>query len=114
MPYLHIRTNRPLTKEDQHGLLSKGAALVAQALGKPERYVMTSVESEVAMLFAASDDPCAYLELKSIGLPGDQTGALSRSLCQLITDELAIPGERIYIEFTDAPRHMWGWNNATF
>ncbi len=114
MPYLLIRTSKPLTEEEKHSLLNKGSALVAQTLGKPERYVMTSIESEIAMRFAASDDPCAYLELKSIGLPGDKTSALSQSLCQLITEELAIPGERIYIEFVDAPRHMWGWNGATF
>ena len=75
---------------------------------------MLSVETSVPMLFGAKDDPCAYLELKSIGLPGDHTASLSLSLCGLITEELGIPTDRIYIEFANAPRHMWGWNNSTF
>ena len=25
-----------------------------------------------------------------------------------------IAGDRIYIEFADAPRRMWGWNGGTF
>jgi phenylpyruvate tautomerase len=114
MPYLLIRTNAKLALEEKHKLLAKGSNVVANALGKPERYVMVSLESEIPMLFDAKDQPCAYLELKSIGLPGDHTSALSLSLCGLITEELGIPTDRIYIEFADAPRHMWGWNNSTF
>lgn len=114
MPYLLIRTNKPLGQEEKQNLLAKGSTLIANALGKSERYVMTSLECDAPMLFGASDAPCAYLELKSIGLPSDNTAALSLSLCGLISEELGIPTDRIYIEFADAPRHMWGWNNSTF
>ena len=27
---------------------------------------------------------------------------------------LTIPPERVYIEFAAPPRHLFGWNNATF
>ena len=66
------------------------------------------------MAFAGSEAPAAYLELKSIGLPGERTGELSKALCEMIHDEFGINPERIYIEFSDAPCHMWGWNGATF
>lgn len=114
MPYLLIRTNNSLGQEEKQQLLAKGSGLVANSLGKSERYVMTSMECDVAMLFGGQNEPCAYLELKSIGLPGDHTATLSLSLCGLISEELGIPTDRIYIEFSDAPRHMWGWNNTTF
>jgi len=114
MPYLLIRTNESVAGDKRQQLLAKGSKVVAEALGKAERYVMVSLECEVPMLFGAKSEPCAYLELKSIGLPGDHTAALSLSLCGLITEELGIPTDRIYIEFADAPRHMWGWNGATF
>jgi len=87
---------------------------VARMLGKPERYVMISLDTDGSMFFAGKEAPLAYLELKSIGLPDDRTRTFSSDLCRLVSGELDIPGERIYIEFTDAPRPLWGWNGATF
>ena len=66
------------------------------------------------MLFAGSNEPLAYLELKSIGLPADKTTQFSATLCDLISTTLSIQSDRIYIEFSDAPRHLWGWNGKTF
>lgn len=114
MPYLLIRTNCQLESSRQQPLLKQCSAEVAEALGKPERYVMVSLELQANMLFAGDDSPCAYLELKSIGLPGERTGELSATLSDLIEKELDVPLDRIYIEFADATRHMWGWNGGTF
>jgi len=114
MPYLLIRTNRDIPPAEQQPLLSRCSAAVAAALGKPERYVMVSLEAGQAMLFAGEGSPCAYLELKSIGLPDTRTAELSATLSELIGGELDIPADRLYIEFADAPRHMWGWNGGTF
>lgn len=75
---------------------------------------MVSLEHNPNVLFAGSGDPLAYLELKSIGLPQEQTKTISAALCQVISNELGIAQDRIYIEFADAARHMWGWNGGTF
>jgi phenylpyruvate tautomerase PptA (4-oxalocrotonate tautomerase family) len=103
-----------MAEADARSLASSSSALVAEQLGKPERYVMTSVETNPAMQFAGEDTPLAYLELKSIGLPESVTADVSKALCELITSATGIAAERIYIEFTDAPRKMWGWNGGTF
>ena len=83
-------------------------------LNKPEPYVMVSVETECDMLFGGNDMPLAYVELKSIGLPGDQTTRYYETLCAFIARELKIPQERVYIEFADVERNLWGWNAKTF
>jgi phenylpyruvate tautomerase len=114
MPYLKIQTNQQLDDEAHYALMKKASATVAEQLGKPENYVMVTVQSGQAMLFAGSDGPLAYLELKSIGLPESATQDLSASLCTLMAQELDIEKNRTYIEFADAPRHMWGWNGGTF
>jgi phenylpyruvate tautomerase len=75
---------------------------------------MTSVEPNPAMQFAGTDAPLAYLELKSIGLPESLTADISRALCELMASTTGVDPDRVYIEFTDAPRKMWGWNNGTF
>ena len=114
MPLLSITTNQPLADADRPHTLKQLSATVAQVLGKPERYVMVSYQHNPDMLFGGSDAPLAYLELKSIGLPGDKTAALSASLANAVQDHMAIPADRVYIEFADAQRHMWGWDGGTF
>ena len=114
MPLLKIQTNRQVPPEQRPPLLQQASAKVAEILGKPERYVMVSLEHNPDMLFGGDTAPLAYLELKSIGLPGDRTRELSASLCGLIQEALEIPQERVYIEFADAARHLWGWNGGTF
>lgn len=114
MPYLKINTNVHIDKDHETRLAKDVSALVSGLLGKPESYVMTEINSSLSMSFAGSADPLAYLELKSIGLPGDKTSAFSESLCNFITDHLKVDPARIYIEFADAQRHLWGWNKSTF
>jgi len=114
MPFLNIRTNQQLAESAAKSLASKASARVAELLGKPEAYVMVSVETGANMLFAGSDEPLAYLELKSIGLPRSITASASQALCDLVAGETGVATNRIYIEFADAPRHMWGWNGGTF
>jgi len=114
MPLLKIHTNQSLDNAAQTALMQKASAKVAELLGKPERYVMITLEAGQTMLFAGSDAPLAYLELKSIGLPDDATPSLSAALCQLINEQLDIAQDRIYIEFSDAERHQWGWDGHTF
>lgn len=114
MPLLRIQTNQPIEQGKHQRLLSNASQVVAEQLGKPERYVMVSLESNNTMLFAGSDAPLAFLELKSIGLPESRTTELSQALCGLMQQELGVPQDRVYVEFSDAPRKMWGWNGGTF
>lgn len=114
MPYLKIQTNQDIEAAAEQTLLREASSLMASELGKPESYVMVNIEPTRPMLFAGTDDPTAYLELKSIDLPESKTKALSAALCQLISEKMMVPIERIYIEFADASRSMWGWNGSTF
>jgi len=114
MPYLNIQTNVKINDDDQAALLHKASQVAATALGKPESYVMVHLDAGKAMLFAGSDAPLAYLQLKSLGLPETKTGDLSSALCALMQTELGIDPGRVYIEFAGPERHMWGWNSDTF
>ena len=87
---------------------------VAAILDKSKNYVMVSLEDQCDLMFAGTDEPAAYLELKSINLPEADTAQLSSSLCGFIHERLEIDPSRIYIEFSNAERHMWGWNGRVF
>jgi phenylpyruvate tautomerase len=114
MPYLSIQTNVSIDDNQRSQLLKKISASVAEMLGKPESYVMVAMQGSAPMVFAGTDQPLAYLQLKSLGLPESSTPQFSASLCELLQAELDIPTERIYIEFSSPDRHMWGWNTKTF
>lgn len=114
MPYLLINTNQKLSEAQEKAVLGRCSEALANMLGKPERYVMASIESGISMLFGGDDGPCAYMEMKSLGLAEEKTADISQTLCGLISEALAVPPERIYIEFSNPQRHMWGWNNSTF
>ena len=43
-----------------------------------------------------------------------KTAGYSRALCDLLAAALGIPAERVYIEFTAPPAHLFGWNGRTF
>lgn len=114
MPLLKIQTNQDIAQQQVEQLLTSASQLVARELGKPENYVMVAIEPTIPMSFAGNTEPAAYLELKSIGLPESKTSELSSALCSLIEQSTNIKKDRVYIEFADAPRAMWGWNGGTF
>lgn len=114
MPMLKIQTNAAVDPGAAGAVIAEASRTLAAQLGKPERYVMVSLEAEARMIFSGDPSPLAYLELKSIGLPQARTGALSQALCDLLEKGLGIPADRIYIEFADAQGKMWGWNGSTF
>ena len=111
MPYLNIVTNKAV--QDETVLLKTASQTIAKAAGKPESYVMVTLQSKTNMLMGASDAPAAFLDYRALGLPADRT-AFSDTLCSLITEQLGIAGDRIYISMTDSERQNWGWNHSTF
>ncbi|MDR0533249.1 MAG: hypothetical protein LBH01_04775 [Verrucomicrobiales bacterium] len=114
MPVLKIQTNVAVSDKDKKDILKAVSRLAAKELGKPEGYVMVSVESSVAMLFGANDDPCAFVELFSLGLPEDKAPRLSEMICGLLKESLNIDPRRVYIRMSDHPANLWGWNGETF
>jgi len=96
-------------------MLKTLSASLAQHLGKPESYIMTAFQPNVAMTFAGTTDPVCYVEIKSVGtMSSAQTQAMSQDFCQKIEQALGVPANRTYIEFANAAGAMWGWNGKTF
>ena len=111
MPVLHIHTN--IAIENQPDFLAQASSTVANALGKPESYVMILFSECKPMSFAGTLEPTAFLELKSLGLNDAQTKDLSLKLCSFLEETLKIDTSRIYIEFSAPEKTMFGWNKGT-
>jgi phenylpyruvate tautomerase PptA (4-oxalocrotonate tautomerase family) len=112
MPVLKVQTNAVI--EDKEAFMQEATALLSKVLGKPAQYIMIIPESGTDMMFAGNREPALFAELKSISLPEDETAAISAELCAFLENSLGVPQNRMYIEFSNAERHMFGWNGGTF
>ncbi|MCF7966599.1 MAG: hypothetical protein K9L79_13830 [Methylobacter tundripaludum] len=114
MPYLKLTTNIAIDKKQSPEIMNQFSQLLAKETGKPERYVMVELSGGKDMLFGGGNEPLAYVECKSIGLSARQAQSLSASISQLLASRLQLPAERVYIEFSNCPANLWGWNGSTF
>ncbi|MDS4031531.1 MAG: phenylpyruvate tautomerase MIF-related protein [Candidatus Contendobacter sp.] len=114
MPLLALQTSVHLSNQQRHNLLAPLSKIVAECIGKPERYVMVTV-GEAAMLMGGAEDSAAYADIRSIGgLNREVNRKLSERICTLLQEQLAIPPDRVYLGFTSVSAENWGWNGGTF
>ncbi len=114
MPLLKLRTNVSIGADKTEAVMRELSGLLAEATSKPERYVMVEVKGDRNMIFGGSTAPLAYVECKSIGLSTAQAKSLAQSIPLLLGTELQIDSDRVYIEFSNHPAELWGWNGSTF
>ena len=89
--------------------------IISTEIGKSPDFIVTLVNQSVNLKFGKGGEPCAYLEIKNVGeLPSEKTHALSKKLADLLFDKAGIVQDKMYIEFQESPRHLWGWNGKTF
>jgi len=114
VPLISLATNLVLDRAQEIDVAKHLSKLASEVIGKPEQWVMTLVNAQQSMSFAATNAPCAYLECKSIGLTDAQIPPLATALCALLQHELQLDPARVYIEFSAAQPQHWGWNGGTF
>ena len=114
MPYISIETNQTVDQAANLDLMKKLSAFIAELLGKPESYVMVAIKPGTPLIFAGSDEPAAFVRLKSIGLPKEHCTGLSEKICGFVEQKLEVPPNRVFIDFKDLERELFGWNSKTF
>ncbi len=111
MPLFKIVTSQSIENQDE--FLKSASKTIAEILGKNEKFVMVILQSDVHMIFSGSSKPAMFIELKSIGLPKDKTGQISSRIMDFIQSATGVQPDRIFIEFKDVRRELWGWNSDT-
>ena len=114
MPYLSIFTNTRVADARQSELLAAASRTVASQLGKPENYVMVSIAPAQRLAFAGSEEPAAFLELRSIRFPYAKRGSLCTELTELIAEFCGIARDRIFLVMADVDPKFWGHEGKTF
>jgi phenylpyruvate tautomerase len=108
MPYLYIQTNLHVPQQQYTQLLVNSSRAVAKILGKSESGVVIALQTEVPMLFAGSNEPCAYLMLENVKVPFPRTDEFAYKLCSFMEESLNIAKSRIYVKFANQSG-LWGW-----
>ncbi|KAL6603551.1 hypothetical protein ACP70R_043912 [Stipagrostis hirtigluma subsp. patula] len=115
MPQLSLSTNVPVDAVVAADILKDCSRALAKIIGKPESYVLVSINGSVPMAFAASEEPAAYGELMSIGGIGPGVnGKLSAALAEILETKLSVSRSRFYIKFDDVKGSNLGFNGSTF
>jgi phenylpyruvate tautomerase len=114
MPYLSLLTNAGVADARHSELLGAASRVVASQLSKPENYVMVSIATGQRLVFAGSEEPAAFMELRSIGLPDAKRGSLFMELTELIAEFCGIARDRIFLVMVDVDAKLWGYDGKTF
>jgi phenylpyruvate tautomerase PptA (4-oxalocrotonate tautomerase family) len=114
MPLVKLQVSIPLDAGKKDALLKLLSSMVAKEIGKPERYVMVTIE-ETAIIMSGKTGPAAFADIRSVGgLSDDVNRKISNKVCSLLKEHGGISGERVYINFSDVPASDWGWDGSTF
>ena len=114
MPLAKLQTSVQVEDSKKQQLLQDISGAISRITGKPETYIMVTIDN-ADISIGGDTGPAAYIDVRGIGgLDGSTNGQLTEALCGILTDSLAIPGDHVYITFTDVPASNWGWNGSTF
>ena len=115
MPLLRLQTSTPVDETLGEELLAELSRATAEALSKPEQYMMVILEDRMPLLLGGSREPAALAEVRSVGtISADQARAISELVTALLGDKLGLSAARIYLNFAGVPGAMWGFNGSTF
>jgi phenylpyruvate tautomerase len=115
MPLMIIRTTANVPEGKVQPLLKECSKKIATLTGKPETYVMTMFGQAQAMTMAGTDEPACFVEVRGVGkMTNQQTGSMSKALCELLSEGLGVQSRRIYLNFLGMEGAMWGWDGSTF
>lgn len=113
MPFIHTRTNRPISQEAEK-TLAKEYGKAAALLGKSENWLMLQFEDNCRMYFKGdSRKPLAFVNIKLYGGAGrDAYENMTRRVTDLLGEVLSIPADGVYVEYEETDH--WGWQGSNF
>lgn len=113
MPFIDAKFTVPVTPTQKESLKSAfGQAITA--LHKTETYLMVGIADQCDLWLGGKKlEKGAYLAVSLFGsaAPADYD-AMTARLCQILQQQLGIPGSAVYVTYH--PVSDWGWNGGNF
>ena len=113
MPYINTKTNITIS-EDKEENIKRRLGEAAAIIGKSEAYLMVNMEDNCRLYFGGDKSaPAAFVEIRLFGKSTrDAYNKMTKAVCNIISEELGIAGNRIYVQYEEVPN--WGFNGRNF
>eukprot|EP01113_Clastostelium_recurvatum_P030906 TRINITY_DN3807_c0_g1_i1.p2 TRINITY_DN3807_c0_g1~~TRINITY_DN3807_c0_g1_i1.p2 ORF type:complete len:117 (+),score=33.23 TRINITY_DN3807_c0_g1_i1:257-607(+) len=115
MPHIAITTNQSIDASTTDAFMKQASEVAAKETGKPEKWIMISIQERVSMIMGGTPGPVAAVRISNIGeLAKERVAVLAKSLTSLLTSHFKVSGERVYIMFEYPHPSAYAWNGNTF
>ena len=113
MPCIDVKTNVAIPKEGEQELAHNLSQVMNDVMGKPEKFMMVTMDDQCKLYFGGSNAPAANLEFGIYKTSDHETwNEVTKQTTQVVSKELNIPVERVYIQ--QAEYKYWGYNGENF
>ena len=113
MPYISIKTPKEISADKATEIKTMLGKAIGILPGKTERWLMVSFEKQDYIYFAGDNAPSAIIEVSLFGkADSGHYEKMTGEICEIISDKLDIPKDRIYVKYSETQN--WGWNGSNF
>lgn len=114
MPFINLKTNVNVSKENSLELKTKFGELISILPGKSETWLMVQIDANQDMYFRGTNEPLAILEVKVYGnsLDEEKTNKLTSALTEATHKILKVSSDRIYVSYFLTS--TWGFAGENF
>jgi hypothetical protein len=112
MPYIKTITNAPISADKRESIKAQLGQDIS-LLGKSESWLMVDFQENSPLYFKGSSDPAAIVSVDLYGAARpDAYSKLTASVTKLLTAQLEIPPDRVFVKYTEYTH--WGFNGSNF
>ncbi len=113
MPFIDVKTNKQVSKNEEIALKAALGKAIAILPGKSEQWLMLEIKDGCRMYFHGDDAPCAMLQVQVFGkINTEKCEELTAEICRIMDDTLQISPENTYVKYEEIS--LWGWNSQNF
>lgn len=113
MPMIDSKITVPVSEEKKDILKAEFGKAVS-VLGKSESYLMVGFEDNYSLYFGGKKlEKGAFVSVQLLGdVDSEASSRMSAEICGILSRELGIPGDKVYITYSGFKN--WGWNGGNF
>lgn len=113
MPFIDSKITVPVSAEKKEQIKSKLGQAV-RLLNKSETYLMVGIDDNYDLFMAGNKlEKGAYVSVSLFGnAPSASYEKMTGEICNILADELGIPGDKVYVTYHGV--NDWGWNGSNF
>lgn len=115
MPFVDAKITTRLTDREQEAIKA-GIAKAVEVFGKGESWLMVGIDDDYDLWLGGNKlEKGAYVSVSLIGdTPDEGCQEFTRRICELLSEQLGISGDSVYVTYHPMMRTRWGWNGSTF